>query len=121
MNDKVDVLYEVHNLPKSSIKNRNMGSSTTTCQQLASALATYACAWLKGGSRRQTLDRQHHKNPKGPSTRIVGFQGPKTIQSMDFGALLVGYLWVLGPSGEDVTGTTEGHTQVQKLQLKVQH
>ena len=24
-------------------------------------------------------------NPKGPSTKIVGFQGPKTIQSMDFG------------------------------------
>ena len=23
--------------------------------------------------------------PKGPSTQIVGFQGPKTIQSMDFG------------------------------------
>ena len=25
------------------------------------------------------------RNPKGPSTQIVGFQGPKTIQSMDFG------------------------------------
>ena len=24
-------------------------------------------------------------NPKGPSAQIVGFQGPKTIQSMDFG------------------------------------
>ena len=23
--------------------------------------------------------------PKGPSTQIVGFQGPKAIQSMDFG------------------------------------
>ena len=23
--------------------------------------------------------------PKGPSSQIVGFQGPKTIQSMDFG------------------------------------
>ena len=23
--------------------------------------------------------------PKGPSAQIVGFQGPKTIQSMDFG------------------------------------
>ena len=23
--------------------------------------------------------------PEGPSTQIVGFQGPKTIQSMDFG------------------------------------
>ena len=25
------------------------------------------------------------RNPKGPSTQIVGFQGPKTTQSMDFG------------------------------------
>ena len=24
-------------------------------------------------------------DPKGPSTQTVGFQGPKTIQSMDFG------------------------------------
>ena len=24
-------------------------------------------------------------SPKGPSTQIVGFQSPKTIQSMDFG------------------------------------
>ena len=23
--------------------------------------------------------------PKGPSTQIVGFQGPKTLPSMDFG------------------------------------
>ena len=23
--------------------------------------------------------------PKGPSTQILGFQGPETIQSMDFG------------------------------------
>ena len=24
-------------------------------------------------------------HPKGPSTQILGFQGPETIQSMDFG------------------------------------
>ena len=33
-------------------------------------------AWC--GSRFRTY-------PKGPSTQIVGFQGPKAIQSMDFG------------------------------------
>ena len=31
-------------------------------------------------------------NPKGPSTQIVGFQGPKTIQGMDFGDLKPYYL-----------------------------
>ena len=36
--------------------------------------------------------------PKGPSTQIVGFQGPKTIQSMDFGTQNP-TIWVLGPSG----------------------
>ena len=37
-------------------------------------------------------------NPKGPSTQIVGFQGPKTIQSMGFGTKDPA-IWVLGPSG----------------------
>ena len=36
--------------------------------------------------------------PKGPSAQIVGFQGPKTIQSMDFG-IKDPAIWVLGPSG----------------------
>ena len=36
--------------------------------------------------------------PKGPSTQIVGIQGPKTIQSMDFGAKDPA-IWVLGLSG----------------------
>ena len=36
--------------------------------------------------------------PKGPSTQIVGIQGPKTIQSMDFGTKDPA-IWVLGPSG----------------------
>ena len=37
-------------------------------------------------------------SPKGPSTQIVRLQGPKTIQSMDFGTktLLFGYLDPLG-------------------------
>ena len=36
--------------------------------------------------------------PKGPSTQLVGFQGPKTIQSMILGpeTLLFGYLDPLG-------------------------
>ena len=39
-------------------------------------------------------------NPKGPSTQIVGFQGPKTIQGMDVGHLKPYYLgtrslWVI--------------------------
>ena len=36
--------------------------------------------------------------PQGPSTQIVGFQGPKTIHSMDFGTSNL-TIWVLGPSG----------------------
>ena len=36
--------------------------------------------------------------PKGPSAQIVGFQGSKTIQSMDFGTSNL-TIWVLGPSG----------------------
>ena len=35
---------------------------------------------------------------KGPSTQIVGFQGPKTIRSMDFGTENP-TIWVFGPSG----------------------
>ena len=35
---------------------------------------------------------------KGPSTQIVGFQGPKTTQSMDFGTKNL-TIWVLRPSG----------------------
>ena len=35
---------------------------------------------------------------KGPSTQIVGFQGPNTIQSVDFGSQNL-TIWVLGPSG----------------------
>ena len=38
-------------------------------------------------------------NRKGPSTQIVGLQGPKTIQSMDFGTQNP-TIWVLGPSGK---------------------
>ena len=36
-------------------------------------------------------------SPKGPSTQIVGFQGPKTTQSMDFWDLKPYYLgtWTL--------------------------
>ena len=30
-------------------------------------------------------DLYHQQYPKGPSTQIVGFQGPKTFQGMDFG------------------------------------
>ena len=33
---------------------------------------------------------------KGPSTQIVGFQGPKTIQGMDFGTSNLGYSAPLG-------------------------
>ena len=36
--------------------------------------------------------------PKGPSTQIVGFQDPKTTESMDFGTQNL-TIWVLGPSG----------------------
>ena len=35
---------------------------------------------------------------KGPSTQIVGFSGPKTTQSMDFGAENL-TIWLLGPFG----------------------
>ena len=38
-------------------------------------------------------------SPKGPSAQILGFQGPKTTQSMDFGTyktLLFGYSDPLG-------------------------
>ena len=35
--------------------------------------------------------------PKGPSFQIVGFQGPKTAQRMDFGTSNL-IIWVLGPS-----------------------
>ena len=31
----------------------------------------------------ESYEQSH--NPEGPSTQIVGFQGPKAIQSMDFG------------------------------------
>ena len=34
----------------------------------------------------------------GPSTQIVGFHGPKTIQSMDFGTCNLA-IWGLGPPG----------------------
>ena len=34
-----------------------------------------------------------------PSTQIVGFQGPKTIQGMDCVWDLKPTIWVLGPSG----------------------
>ena len=37
-------------------------------------------------------------NRKGPSTQIIGLQGPKTIQSTDFGTSNPS-IWVLGPSG----------------------
>ena len=33
-----------------------------------------------------------NRSPKGPSTQIVGFQGPKTTQSMDFWDLKPHYL-----------------------------
>ena len=36
--------------------------------------------------------------PKGPSAQLVGFQGPKTSQGMDFGTQTL-TIWVLGPSG----------------------
>ena len=47
--------------------------------------------FFKGGFR-------VYLSPEGPSTQIVGFQGPKTIQSMDLGpkTLLFGYLDPLG-------------------------
>ena len=37
------------------------------------------------------------QNPQGPSTQIVGFQGPTTFRSMDFGDLKPFYLgtWTL--------------------------
>ena len=44
-------------------------------------------------------------NPEGPSTQIVGFQGPKPIQSMDLGTQNP-TIWVLGPSGKHLRPAT---------------
>ena len=55
--------------------------------------------------------------PKGPSTQIVGFQGPKTIQSMDFGTQNP-TVWVLGPSGVVLRGSGF-QVQGRSLQLEI--
>ena len=44
------------------------------------------------------LTTTHMLIPKGPRSQIVGFQSPKTIQSMDLGTKNP-TIWVLGPSG----------------------
>ena len=46
---------------------------------LSSTLAPYS------SSTSSALTQGQDPSPEGPSTQIAGFQGPKTIQSMDFG------------------------------------
>ena len=50
----------------------------------------YIRGYCTGGFKAITMLFCEHSipgyyNPKGPSAQIVGFQGPKTIPSMDFG------------------------------------
>ena len=76
-----------------SADSRERASHMSDPKALAGAQTTLSCreATGSGPPKPQCKCKEAHRvqvpieYPKGPSTPIVGFQGPKTIQSMDCG------------------------------------